>query len=67
MGYARSGVDPEIEEVSVAEGREIFDRAARETLHVSGDEFLARWDAGEYDGSEDPAVAGVSILMPFAR
>jgi hypothetical protein len=31
----------------------IFDADARRTLGISGEEFLRRWDAGEYDGDED--------------
>ncbi len=30
----------------------IFDQEARRALGISGDEFLRRWDAGEYDGDD---------------
>jgi hypothetical protein len=55
-------------EVSREEGRQILDRAARRRLGVSGQEFLQRWDAGEYVGKADePDIARVAILIPFGR
>ena len=51
-----------------AEGRRLFDRAARRNLGISGDEFLRRWDAGEYrDRIEDHDVTMVYPLIGFAR
>jgi hypothetical protein len=57
----------EVVEVSRKEGRDMLDRAAREVLNISGDEFLDRWDAGEYEDADDPAVTRVAMLIPFAR
>jgi len=34
---------------------------------MSGDKFLAKWDAGDYDDADDPAVTRVAMLIPFAR
>jgi hypothetical protein len=62
---AEHGVD--VVEVTREEGREILDRAAQEALNISGEEFLARWDAGQYEDDEDPAVTRVAMLIPFAR
>ena len=45
----------------------MLDRAAREVLNISGEEFLARYDVGEYEGSDDPAITRVAMLIPFAR
>lgn len=56
----------EVEEVTRAEGRAILDRAARRSLGVSGEEFLRRWDAGEYE-NYDPDAVEVAMLIPFAR
>ncbi len=53
-------------ELTEAEGRALFDRAARSDLGISGDEFLARWERGDYAGVEDPAAEGVAMLIPFA-
>jgi hypothetical protein len=57
----------EVVEVSRKEGRAMLDRAAREVLNISGNEFLDRWDAGEYEDADDPAVTRVAMLIPFAR
>jgi hypothetical protein len=62
---ADRGVD--VVEVTREEGRSILDRAAREALNISGEEFLAGWDAGQYENDEDPAVTRVAMLIPFAR
>jgi hypothetical protein len=52
--------------VNPAESREIFDRAARRYLGISGDEFIAAWEAGELDDdAERPEVARVAMLLPL--
>lgn len=59
---------PCVHEVTPEEGRAILDRAARRRLHMSGDEFIRRWDAGEYEGKADrPDVSRVAMLLPFGR
>lgn len=54
---------------SAAEGRELFDHQARRLLTISGQEFLERWDAGEYRDMIDPDLARrvnrLAMLMPF--
>ena len=45
-------IDPD-EDIGVVfltpeEARELFDNRARMELGISGEEFLRRWDAGEY-------------------
>lgn len=57
----------EVVELSRQEGRAMLDQAARDTLGISADEFLSKWDAGEYEDSDDPAVTRVAMLIPFAR
>jgi len=57
----------EVVEATREEGKEMLDSAAREVLNISGDEFLARWDAGEFQDSDDPAITRVVMLIPFAR
>jgi hypothetical protein len=59
-----------IVELSTEEGRALLDRSARRELGISGEEFLARWDAGEYeaDGDGGYLTAGATaMLIPFAR
>jgi hypothetical protein len=52
------------------EGRDLFDKAARRKMGMSGEEFLRRWDAGEYScasGACSPEAFMLSMLIPFAR
>ncbi len=53
------------------EGRDLFDYQARKQLGISGQEFLERWDAGEYQRVADPVearkVQRLAMLIPFAR
>jgi len=56
------------EVLTEAEGRQFFDRAVREELGISGDEFLLRYDSGHYNGDDaDPDLIGLIMLIPFAR
>ncbi len=48
------------------QGRELFDAAARRNLGISGDDFLARYDAGEIRNPDRPEVMRVLMLRPFA-
>jgi hypothetical protein len=57
-----------IKELSLAEGRELLDKQARQYLRMSGEEFSRRWEAGEFDDNPDrPEVMHVAMLLPFAR
>lgn len=62
---------PGIDLMTPEEARALFDRRARQLLHISGDEFLRRWDAGEYrpvpDTVEGRKVGELIMMMPFAR
>ena len=53
------------------EGRNLFDYQARKQLGISGEEFLARWDAGDYGDVADPVkareVQRLIMLTPFVR
>ena len=53
------------------EGRRFFDQQARALVDLSGDEFLRRWDAGDYASTaDDPDHANVmylAMLIPFGR
>lgn len=57
--------------VTPEEGRRIFDTAARKLVGISGDEFIHRWETGEYWGvADDPAhrhIGGLILMIPFAR
>ncbi|HEX6029825.1 MAG TPA: hypothetical protein VFY90_00250, partial [Tepidiformaceae bacterium] len=40
-------------ELSEAETLALLDKRARELLGMPGEEFLRRWQAGEFDGQEE--------------
>lgn len=65
MPDTQTGV--EVAEATRDEGLAMLDRAAREVLGISGEDFLARWDAGDYEAADDPAITRVAMLIPFAR
>jgi hypothetical protein len=48
-----------------------FDEQARALMGMSGDEFLRRWDAGEFeacaDDPEHPEIMHLALLIPFGR
>jgi len=59
-------------ELSKEESRELFNRQAKLYLGISGDEFIQRWDAGEYGDPDDrsknsPGVMRLAMLLPFVR
>lgn len=56
-------------QLSYEEGRRMFDERCRARLGISGDEFLRKWDAGEYgpDPDDHPGVMGLYMLLPFVR
>ncbi len=50
----------------------MFDRQAERSLGISGEEFLRKWDAGEYGEPDDrsknpPGVMRLAMLVPFVR
>jgi hypothetical protein len=55
----------------VEEGRRIFEREVREKLNISGEEFIRRWDSGEYEDIEDIPenwhILHLSFLIPLGR
>jgi len=46
---------------------DVFDRAARRFLRLSGEEVARRWDAGEFAGSDSVALMQVIMLRPSGR
>lgn len=54
--------------MSHEESFSFFNAAARRYLGISGDEFLRRWDAGEFKGPEfDTRATMVAMLIPMVR
>jgi hypothetical protein len=62
---------PGVHIVTRAEGIALFDHWARRELGISGDEFLRRWDEGEYwpvpDTVEGRKIGRLAMMIPFAR
>ena len=57
-----------IHEMTLEEGKEMFDLEARKLLNMSGDEFIRAWEAGEFDDQpETPAVIRLALLSEFAK
>jgi hypothetical protein len=56
---------------SPEEGRALFDRQARALVGMSGEEFIRRWDAGDFrDVADTPGhfqIMRLVSLMPFGR
>ena len=45
------------------EARALFDRQARHLLNLSGEEFLARWDAGEFRDLPDSPEGRLALFL----
>jgi hypothetical protein len=55
-----------IHEFTEQEAVDLFDARARYYLEISGDEFLAKWRIGAYEGRmEDSNVVAVAMLLPL--
>ena len=58
--------EPPVRDLSPEESRAFFDAKARELLGISGDEFVRRWNAGDYDEiADDPAHSDIMYLAMF--
>lgn len=62
---------PDVVWVSPEEGRRMFDEAAREWAGMSGEEFIRRYEAGEYadmvESEDNRHIVDLVLLIPFAR
>ncbi|MBA2277023.1 MAG: hypothetical protein H0W06_04605 [Chloroflexia bacterium] len=57
---------PPVIELSPEEGWAFFDDKARSLLGISGEEFLRRWNAGDYDEiADDGEHADIMYLAMF--
>lgn len=48
------------------DGLAILDKYARQYLDMSGDEFLQRWDTGDFEDPDSFEVFQVGMLVPLA-
>ena len=53
------------------ESHQLFDREARRLMNMSGEEFIRKYDAGEFeaemDGPQHHALVKLVMLLPFGR
>ncbi len=68
----RADENGRVRQMTWEEGRELLDRHARRYLGISGEEFIERWDKGEYDDPDDrtknpPGVMELAMILPFVR
>jgi len=55
--------EPPVRDLSPEESRAFFDAKAQALLGISGDEFVRRWNAGDYDEiADDPAHSDIMYL-----
>ncbi len=57
-----------VKELTLKQGSALLDKQVRKYLHLSGDEFIKKWDAGEFDENPDrPEIMRLVMLIPFAK
>lgn len=56
-----------VHELTREEGLQVFDKAARHYLGISAEEFMRRWDAGEFADDDRPEVVSVWMMLPLGR
>lgn len=64
-GSATGG--PELHMMTKDEARQMFERQAQRWLGMNGEEFLRRWESGQYDETDDSRVLQVALLVPLVR
>ena len=60
-------LDKQINSIGEEEGWAILDRAARQHLGMSAEEFVQAWTAGQLQDPDAPNVQRVAMLLPLAR
>jgi hypothetical protein len=59
---------PPVHFMSDEEAHDLFEREVRRYLGISAEEFLSRWDAGEWpDPDSVEHVMGLVMLIPLVR
>ena len=59
-------------ELSREDGRKLLGKETRHYLKMDADEFIRRWDAGDFGDPDDrtenpPEVMRLGMLVPFVR
>jgi hypothetical protein len=56
-----------VQELTEKQSWKLFDRPVHYYLGVSGEEFVVRWESGQYKGPDaEPSRMSVVMLLPFA-
>jgi hypothetical protein len=67
----RSRVEAPAVHLTPEQSLEEFDRRARRLMNISGEEFVRRWEAGEFrdrlDHPEHPEILELVMLLPLVR
>ena len=70
MSIAESNASVEVSELTSEEAAAVFDRIARSTMDLSGEEFLAALDQGKFDDVDpdaNPGLLDVLMALPLVR
>jgi len=68
MEHTLAREDWHVRELTEEQSWKLFGRAVRYYLDLSGEEFLARWESGQYgDPDAEPGRTSGVMLLPFAR
>jgi hypothetical protein len=68
MGTMTDTINGRIRELTREEGLALLDREAQRSLHMSAEQFIKAWEAGDFDEDPDrPDVMYVAMLLPFAK
>jgi hypothetical protein len=63
VAAARQG---RIKVMTASEGRSFLEQQVRDTCHIGLDEFVQRWQAGDYgDFDDDPRALRLAMLLPI--
>ncbi|HLZ69264.1 MAG TPA: hypothetical protein VKV26_05065 [Dehalococcoidia bacterium] len=58
---------PKPEFISREEGWQILEEQAQKNPGLSAAEFIRKWDAGEFENPDTPAIISVYMLLPLVR
>lgn len=57
-----------VHHMTAEEGMAMLDREAERLLGISGEEFIQRWESGQYDDQpETPAIIRLALMSEFTR
>lgn len=62
-----ASIDVDVSEATPDDWSQIIDKSARRWLGISGAEFVARWNAGEFADDQRTEVTKVALLLPSSE